>query len=968
MQKTEHPPPGPRPDPAGRLIDRSRTARLLYSQDASLYQELPAGVCFPSCPEDARALLAWASDSATPLIARGGGTSLAGQCVGDGVVVDFSRHMHRILSIDPDCRRAVVQPGVIQDDLNDAVRAYGLKFPPDTSTSRQANIGGMIGNNSSGSFSVRFGTTRDHVEALDLLLADGTSVRAEPLPDSDYRARAAADTREGALLRGIESLIGENREAILREYPDPRIVRRNTGYALDEMARRQPFDPEGPPFSLVPLICGSEGTLALFTEADLRLSPLHRDRIVLVPHFESVEEACEAVPLVLESSPAAVELIDRHVMEAARRNREQAGNRQWIDGDPAAVLIIELQDNHGGDNLAERAHQLEQALGRDSARTSCPVLKAGDAPRAWAVRKAGLGLLASTPGDAKPVTMIEDLAVLPSDLASFVRDIRALLGRHGFDCVYYGHASVGLLHLRPLMNLKDPDHLEHFRRILEESADLVHAYGGSLSGEHGDGRLRAPYHDRVFSTQMIELQRKVKDLFDPHHLLNPHKIVDPRPADIDLRAHPESRTPEIDTEFDWSDRHGLVRAVEACNGTGVCRQSAGRGTMCPTYMATGREGLSTRGRANVLRHLLTAPDPDAAWTSPDVWAVLDSCISCKGCATECPSSVDMARIKAEVQQKRIDREGASLGDRVFGHYAFGARLARPAPRLATAVANLPPVKRLLGIAPERPVPAFARTPFSKWWTRREAPAAPTRGEIGLYIDEFTEYAEPEVGMAAVAVLERAGYGIRILGPLDSGRTQMSKGFVRGARSCMETALDVLGPAADAGLPIVGLEPSALLGFRDEAPELVRPAWRDRARRVARSARLFEEWITEEHERGRLHDMPLAPLSSPHILVHGHCHQKALAGASCTVNCLKLIPDVIVELLPTGCCGMAGSFGYLQRHYRLSMEIADMVLFPALRDNPDALLCAPGMSCRHQVLDGLNRPAYHPAQLLARALT
>jgi Fe-S oxidoreductase len=525
-----------------------------------------------------------------------------------------------------------------------------------------------------------------------------------------------------------------------------------------------------------------------------------------------------------------------------------------------------------------------------------------------------------------------------------------------------------------MLNLKDAGDLRKFEAILEETADLVKKYGGSLSGEHGDGRLRGPFLRRMFSPKTCDLFLQVKRLFDPRGIFNPGKIVEAPPVTECLRAHPGSRTPEVETVFDWSRQEGLVRATEACNGAGFCRQGAGRGTMCPSYMATGEEACSTRGRANVLRQLLTSEDPDRAWTSPEVERVMDTCLSCKGCASECPSNVDMARLKAEYLQKKMDRKGIPLRSFLMGHYGRFARLARAAPRMASWWINRKSVKRFLGIAVERQVPAYASRTLVRWFQSRSSGARPAlhgasslRGEVFLLADEFTNYSEPEVGIAVVEFLEAAGFRVILPCGNDSGRTQISKGFLRSARKRMARAVEVLFPWAERGLPIVGIEPSTLLGFRDEAPDLVPPALRARAEKVKASCLLFEEFVARKAEEGALDRVAFAPTAPARLLLHGHCQQKAIAGTSSTVAALRRIPGLDVAEISSGCCGMAGAFGYEKEHYELSLRVAELVLFPAIRAEPDAILCAPGTSCRHQIADGTGRKAFHPAQVLRAAL-
>ncbi|OQW94616.1 MAG: hypothetical protein BWK77_08930 [Verrucomicrobia bacterium A1] len=951
----------------GGNVDVSPLARRLYSQDASIYEQRPLGVARPRDAADCKEIVRTAAALGFSLIPRAGGTSLAGQCVGPGLVVEVTRHMNRILSIDPAGRTARVEPGVVQDDLNDAAAPHNLMFAPDTSTSKQAGIGGMIGNNSCGAFSVRFGTTRDHVDAVDVVLADGSPARFDPLDGPALEAKRREDSADGRITRSLFDLVERHRALILDRSPKPSVRRRNAGYALDALARGRPWVPDGAPFNLARLLCGSEGTLALVTAADVRLVPRPAARRLVCVHFASVGEACRATVATLAHRPAAVELMDGALLAATRHHPAQAPNRFWIEGEPGGVLAIEMWADD--DAAADRAAaDLVADLRSRGLGIAHPIVPADRMARVWALRKAGLGLLTGIPGDAKPVTAIEDIAVAPEDLADFVTEIEALMKRLGCSCVYYGHASVGLLHYRPMLNFKKPDDLRTFERLCAEVVSIVRRFGGCLSGEHGDGRLRSPFLREALTPELYDLCAQVKHIFDPHGVLNPGKIVDPAPLTADLRTSPATPTPEVATEFDWSRTVGLVRAAEACNGAGVCRQSAGRGLMCPTYMATGDEAHTTRARANLLRQALTSGDPDAAWSDPELAAAMDTCLSCKGCQPECPSGVDLARMKAEWLQKRNDRRGPSLRSLAMGFYATAARAARIAPDWVSRIANSALSKRLLGIAPQRRVPPYARRTLAQWARTHLPPAgAGARGEVLLFNDEFTNYGEPEIGIAAIEVLELAGWRVRLTHGLESGRTQISKGFLRAARRRIAHAVATLAPEAERGIRILGLEPSAILTFRDEAPDLVPPALRAKALKVAERCLLFDDFIAREADAGTLASLAFGRLPEGEVLFHGHCHQKAIAGTAGTRRALALIPGLRVAELGTACCGMAGSFGYEREHFDLSMKVANQILLPAIRARPDALVCAPGTSCRQQIRDGAGRRAWHPAELLHQSL-
>jgi len=955
---------------AGRIEGDLRTDpvhRRLYSTDASVYQQLPLGVVCPRHRADCEAIVRFAGEHGIPLIPRAAGTSLAGQCVGTGLVVDVSRYMTEVLEVHAEQRWVRVQPGVILDDLNDLLAPDGLMFGPETSTSNRCMIGGMIGNNAAGSHSIVHGATRDHVLEIEAVLADGTVTRFGPLTDQELSARRGRDDLEGAIHRELIELLQSNRERIAERSPKPEILRRNTGYPLDRLLAHQPLADDGPPFNLAPFLCGSEGTLVLLTEARLNLIEVPRHNLVVCAHFASIGEGTRGTVLALQHDPSAVELMDGAILELSKKNLEAARNRLWVQGDPEAVLAIELFDDDPA-ALRQRADALIAAFGEAGMGYAFPIVESERVPQVWAVRKAGLGLLTGKRGDHKPVTVVEDVAVAPADLPRYVERMQELMGRYEATAVYYGHASVGELHIRPVLSFRDADDVKAFRNIARDVAELAGEFDASLAGEHGVGRLRAEFIEQVHGAEYVALLRRVKRAFDPQGLFNPGKIVDAPPMDTDLRITAGHAVPDVDTVLDWSAELGLLRAAERCNGAGACRKSAGRGTMCPSYMATGEELHSTRGRANLFRHLLSTDDPKAALTSDELHQALELCLSCKGCASECPSSVDIARMKAEFLQHHHDAHGTPLAAAVLGQFGRFAAMARFTPTIASALSNTGAAKKILGVDPRRPVPPFAPQTFSAWFRRHTPHAhAGERGIAVLFVDEFTEYTEPAVGIAATEFLEAAGY--RLIAPhgLDSGRTQISKGLLRRARAAFDKAITTLHPHAEQGVPIIGLEPSAILGFRDEAPDLLRgEEMKAKAATVADQALLFEEFVVQEDRAGRLDLLAFAADGPRRVLLHGHCHQKSLVGVQPSVDALELIPGAEVEVVPSGCCGMAGSFGYA--HYDISMAIGEQILFPAVRDAADGtIIAAPGTSCRHQIHDGTHRTALHPAQILRDAL-
>jgi FAD/FMN-containing dehydrogenase/Fe-S oxidoreductase len=957
----------------GELQDSS-LYRMLYAQDASVYQEEPAGVVFPKSTADVQAIVEFGAMFSMPLIPRGGGTSLAGQCVGPGLVVDLGRHMNKILEVNVEERWVRVQPGVILDDLNRHLAQYDLFFGPDTSTSNRCMIGGMIGNNSCGSHSIYFGQTRDHLLELGVVLSDGSYELLKPWSDDEWAEQLMRQDRLGEGLRALDGVLKDNAELIEERYPRPEVVRRNTGYALDIALATSPYGHEGVEFSLPKLLCGSEGTLGLTTEAKLNLVPRPKLNVLVCAHFSSLRAALEATVAAVEHDPAAVELMDRPILELTKHNIEQSRNRFFVEGEPEAILAVEF--------YADTREELEQSIERLIAEFeqkdlgySYPVVWPPDDKRVWELRKAGLGLLMGTKGDTKPVTVVEDTAVAVEVLPEYIDEFAKIMESYGTRCVYYAHASVGELHLRPELNLKDVDDAERFKGIAEDVADLVRKYGGALSGEHGDGRLRAPLLDRFYGPDVMALHREVKQAFDPQNIFNPHKIVDPEPIDKDWRFVPGDPTPEVDTVFDWSADLGLVRAVENCNGAGVCRKRAeAGGTMCPSYMATLDEKDTTRGRANVFRQALYSPNPRDAFSSEELRSALELCLSCKGCKSECPANVDMARLKAEFTQQYHDAKGTPLSAKIFGNYGSLSRLASMVPWLANFFLRFFlsrwVMRWMLGVSLKRRLPAYASRRFIKQFDdyRRDHPADTDADGVWLYVDPFTEYTEPEVAMAAVRVLEAGGYRVEILPVEDDGRTFLSKGLVRDAKALTEANMERLAPLFEdcPDQMIVGLEPSALLTFRDEAPDLCDSTYKPIAKKCAERAMLLEEFVVQGFDDGRFSQVFRAQEHAP-VLLHGHCHQKAIVGVGPTEQALRQA-GYDVETLATGCCGMAGSFGYEHAHYEVSMDIGELVLFPALRDaEADTLVCAPGTSCRHQIHDGVRRTAEHPAILLERAL-
>ncbi|QBQ56619.1 FAD-binding oxidoreductase [Nitrosococcus wardiae] len=942
-----------------------RLSRMLYATDASPYQQLPLGVVRPRSVEDCVVLIDFANRHRISLIPRAAGTSLAGQCVGEGLVVDVSRHLTKVLEIDVQGRRARVQPGVVLDGLNEQLRPSGLMFAPDPSTSSRCQIGGMMGNNAWGLHSLRDGTTRDHVLAVKAVLSDGSVVGFGPLSPGELEAKLALNSLEGKIYRAVVEAVEEQREVILDRYPSTRGIPCNQGYPLDLLAQGQPWVSDGRPFNLAPFFCGSEGTLSLVVEATLKLVPLPKERTLIGAHFSSLEGALGAVAMVLEHQPVAVELLDKTILDLARSNPEQANNCAWIEGAPAAVLLIELEGDGG--QLQGRGEALAGALGGGNGCYGAPVLPFPE--QAWAVRRAGLGLLMGVAGKRKAVTGIEDTAVAVADLPQYVIQVRTLMARYQVDCVIYGSAGRGLLHLRPKLDLELVEDQARFQSIMTQMVELVKAFRGVFSAKHGDGRLRASFLETLLGKEIIALLRRIKQAADPHQCFNPGKILEPPPLLDSLRTQQETPLGPTLSFLDWSKDQGLRGAGARCNGAAVCLKGAGQGTMCPSYRVTQEEQHGTRGRANVFRQVLASPGGLTGRDSPLLKEALDLCLACKGCKTECPAGVDMALMKAEFLQQYQNRYGLPWRARALSQFQRLAWLGSFLPAVANGLLALKWPRRALKLHPQRQLPTLAHRTFSSQLRDRSPHAHGGHlGEVVLINDLWTEFFAPQIGMSAVNCLEQLGYGVTVTPWLSSGRIQLSQGLLTHAQERFQEAITVLYPYAAEGKPLIGLEPSELLTFRDEALVLLPVGEsRRRAEAIAGKAQLFEEFMAREAAVGHIHPSFFDDRSR-RILVHGHCHGKALAGMQPLLDTLALMRGAVIEAIPSGCCGMAGAFGYEQEHYELSLRIGELVLLPAVRRAPaGTLVCAPGISCRTQIKDGTQVLAYHPAELLQKAL-
>jgi FAD/FMN-containing dehydrogenase/Fe-S oxidoreductase len=938
-------------------------SRSLFSRDASMYAIEPIGVVFPRDAADVAAVVATAAEFRVPVLPRGAGTSLAGQTVGQAIVMDLSRHMNRIIEIDADQRAARVQPGVVQEQLNLAAARHGLAFGPDTSTRNRATLGGMIGNNSAGSQSVRYGMTIDHVRSLAVVLSDGSTTVLGPLPAEDLRRRASAPTLDGAICRELPALLRTHRDAIATGYP--RFWRQAGGYRLDRLAASAELD-------LSKIIVGSEGTLATVVEATVGLVPAPRHRVIAVGHFCSVQAAIEATQDALADEPAAVELLDRTILDLSRQKLEYASLGSILHGDPEALLFVTFFGDTQDEAIARldrldarwRAH----GHGYHTLRAVTPV----DQAALLKVRESGLGLLmAASTGTRRPLAFVEDTAVEPAKLASYTARFRRILDARGLTAGFYGHCSVGCLHIRPFVDLSKPGQAEVMRSVAEQVRDLVLEYGGVNSSEHGDGLARSEFNRRIFGDQLYAAMRETKRMFDPANRMNPGKIVDGPAMTEHLRDATRPRVLAFPTKLSFDAAGGMRAAADRCMNIGLCRKESA-GVMCPSYMATRDEEHSTRGRANALLHALSMSDPRAALGDDRLHGILDLCLECKACKSECPLGVDMAALKTEALAAHHEQHGVPMRSRAFGSIRTLNRLGSAGYPVANALAGWRPARvaaqRWLGVASARPLPRFGRQNLRSWfrqqrWRESDAAAA---GELVFLADSFTTFTDVAVGRAAIELLQRAGWRISLANSGCCGRASLSKGLVDRARRQAVHMTGRLGERAARGVPIVGVEPSCVLTFRDEYLALL--PGDARALALAAATRLPEELLVEAIAEGRL-SMPAAnQFSGRRILFHGHCHQKAVTGTTATVALLRSIPGTEVIELDAGCCGMAGSFGYEAEHYELSMSIGELRLFPAIRaEEASTVIAATGVSCRQQIWHGTGRRVLHPLEIAWRAL-
>lgn len=958
----------------GELYD-DVTMRTLYATDASAYRELPLAVAIPKTKEDIRLLIQFARANKTSLIPRTAGTSLAGQVVGAGIIVDVSKNFNQILELNTTEKWVRVQPGVIRDELNMFLRPHGLFFGPETSTANRAMIGGMVGNNSCGSNSVVYRSTREHLLEVKAFLSDGTETVFKALTLDEFHSKCETPGLEGQIYRQTRSLLSnyDNQVEIRKEFPKPSIERRNTGYAIDLLLETAPFTAGEPDFNFCKLIAGSEGTLAFITEIKLNVVPLPPKEVgLLCVHFHTIDESLRANLIALKYRPSASELIDHYILECTKDNREQLKNRFFVQGDPGAILVIEFA-RETKEEVLELARRCEAEMREAGLGYHFPLLFGEDTKKIWTLRKAGLGLLSNLPGDEKAVPVIEDTAVDVEDLPAFIREFNEILKQYNLYSVHYAHAGSGEIHLRPIINLKTKEGNQLFRTIAEEIATLVKKYRGSLSGEHGDGRLRGEFIRQMVGDKNYALLKQVKQTWDPEQIFNPNKIVDTPSMNTMLRYEPGQHTPHFDTVFRFYNQDVLQHA-EQCNGSGDCRKThLSGGTMCPSFMATRNEKDTTRARANILREFLTRSTKGNRFDHKEIYEVMDLCLSCKACKSECPSNVDMAKLKAEFLQHYYDANGVPLRSRLIANFSASAKLGAILPGAYNFVMTNPLVsklvKRFSGFASDRSMPTLYKTTLTAWYRRyrKQHPLTGKGRKVHLFCDEFTNYNDTLIGIKAIELLEKLGYEVLLPRHIESGRAWLSKGLLRKGKEIANMNIRLLEPVITDEAPLIGVEPSAILTFRDEYPDLAEEALLEKARALSRRAFLVDEFIAMEIDKGHIRADQFTAATRK-IKLHGHCQQKAIASVAPSVKLLSLPANYTVETIPSGCCGMAGSFGYEKEHYELSMKIGELVLFPTVRSqSEEVIIAAPGTSCRHQIKDGTGRKALHPVEVLHDAL-
>ena len=952
---------------SGELYD-SALVKSLYATDASVYRELPYAVALPKTTADIKCLIEFAHSNALSIIPRAAGTSLAGQCVGDGIVVDVSKYMNAILEINTQEHWVRVQPGVVRDQLNAFLKPYGFFFGPNTSTANRCTMGGMVGNNSCGSTSIEYGSTRDHTLAVKAFLSDGSAVEFKPLTKEEFNSKTKGASLESNLYKQIYAELANPiiREQIIEGYPKASITRRNTGYAVDALMHSTVFEDTEELFNFSKLLCGSEGTLAFTTELKLQIVPLPKPfQVVLNAHFNSITESLQATLVAMKLTPSACELMDKTILDCTKNNITQQKNRFFVEGDPEAILMVEFR----GATIEEAKHQaefLETNLKASQLGYAYTLVEEEDCNKVWDLRKAGLGLLANIPGDAKAVACIEDTAVELADLPLYIEAFTSLMTSYHQKAVYYAHAGAGELHLRPILNLKSSSDVTLFRSISEASAKLVKSYKGALSGEHGDGRVRSEFIPLVLGEDNYQLLKRLKSTWDPSSLFNPGKIVDAVPMDKALRYQADQPISKLESLYNFESTGGILNTVEKCNGSGDCRKlSFAGGTMCPSYRATLDEIDSTRGRANVLREFLTQNTKVNPFDHPEIKEAMDLCVSCKACKSECPSNVDMASLKAEFLYQYQKSNPVSLRNKLIAHNSRINAIAHKFAGIYNFIGTQSWFKTLIGVHSKRSLPNLQSKTLRQWFSSIQQ--EDHSKSIYLFGDEYTNHFDVELGKKTILLLNKLGYKVIMPAHSESARAYISKGFLEEAKTIATTNVSIFSALISKNKPLIGIEPSAILGFRDEYPNLVDANLKSTAENLAQNVFTIEEFLANEMNAHKI-DISKFTTKSETVYYHGHCHQKALSSNAYAETILNMPPNFRVETIDSGCCGMAGSFGYEKEHYDLSQQIGEDRLFPFLRElNTEVIVSASGTSCRHQIRDGVNKNALHPIEVLYNAL-
>jgi FAD/FMN-containing dehydrogenase/Fe-S oxidoreductase len=954
--------------------------RTLYATDASAYREMPLAVAIPKSVNDIKKMVNFARENNTSVIPRTAGTSLAGQVVGNGIVVDVSKNFAEIIEINKAEHWVRVQPGVVRDVLNIELKKHGLFFGPETSTANRAMIGGMVGNNSCGSNSVVYGSTREHLLEVKAILADGSEV----VFGNEDLHHFHKNGLEREIYTSTKAILSDefNQKEIRKEFPKPTVERRNTGYALDMLLNLKPFNEQGKPFNMCQLIAGSEGTLCFLTEIKLHVNDLPPSIIGLsCMHFNTVEESLRANLIALKYNPSASELMDHYILECTKANKEQNQNRFFVEGDPGAILVVEFR----AENLAEieeKAKAMEAEMRAAGLGYHFPLVTGEKTKNVWDLRKAGLGLLSNLPGDEKAVAVIEDTAVDVNDLPDFIKEFNEILAANGMYSVHYAHAGSGEIHLRPIINLKTKEGHQQFRMIAEQIATLVKKYKGSLSGEHGDGRLRGEFIKQMVGEHNYGLMKQVKQIWDPYNVFNPGKIVDTPPMDTFLRYEADKKVVVPNTTFRFHAQN-ILQHAEQCNGSGDCRKTpASGGTMCPSFMATRNEKETTRARANILREYLTngvtndnvlKTDTKNTFstTSKDVKEVLDLCLLCKGCKNECPSNVDVAKLKMEFMHQYYQENGVPIRSRLVANFSKLSGFFSYFPWAYNLVFDTPFLRKIankiVGFHPERTMPLLSKQTFKQ--RLKEFFVVPPLGARGLFlfVDEFTNYNDVEIGIKAVKLLQKLGYEVVVPNHVESGRPQLSKAMLDDAKKLANKNVELLANIVTENQPLIGIEPSAILTFRDEYPDLVDEHLVEKAQNLAKNVFTIEEFLANEIAAKKIAKSSFTT-DKKLVKLHGHCQQKAIVGLVPAKKALSFPENYEVQIIPSGCCGMAGSFGYEKEHFEISNQIGELVLFPAIRNlDQNTIIAASGTSCRHQIHDGTGRNALHAVEVLWDAL-